>query len=538
VSHGDTVWNLIEIKPAGQVRAMLCRVPGPLTEAAEYDVVVIGSGYGGAVVAARVAEHARVLVVERGRRWQPGEFPRGLLGLARASLGARNPHGLWAVRLGAGTGVGFASALGGSSPVNYGICMEPEVHALTGWPVSAADLAPYFRRARQALSPEPNPIGDFLGDKQFFDLVEPGRRIDIENTIDWKVCDQCGRCVPGCNLGAKRSLETTYLATATRAGAEISVETTVERIERREGGGWGVALARTGSGTASRRLRAARVVIAAGTLGTLDLVHRSRTGLFVGPLFGQGMSLNGDGLAFLYDTSYRLSSHSGAPISTAVRLPLHAADGSTRTLTVMSGRVPMAAMRFTGAALAVLAETVRERDDAGLDRHRHPHWIRRLRDLIGVDERGALSRSFMYKLDGQDAGRGTARFTSTGVVIDWPDYARDPILLFAERRLRDWATRVGGTVVPNLAHLPGMRSFSVHPLGGCRMGRSLADGVVDDVGRVFDANGAIQPGLRIADGSILPGRPGVPPSLTIAALAERIADSLVAEITASRGRSR
>jgi cholesterol oxidase len=134
----------------------------------------------------------------------------------------------------------------------------------------------------------------------------------------------------------------------------------------------------------------------------------------------------------------------------------------------------------------------------------------------------------MYKLDGQDDSRGTARFTSGGAVIDWPDYAADPLMQFAERRLREWAERVGGRVVPNVATLPGMRSFSVHPLGGCRMGRTIDDGVVDSDGRVFDPRGGVHPGLRIADGSILPAALGVPPSLTIAALAERIAERMVA----------
>ncbi len=70
-----------------------------------YDVAVIGSGYGGAVIAARLAPHARVLLVERGAWWRPGQFPEGLLGLARAHMGAHNPAGLWGMRLGAGTGL-------------------------------------------------------------------------------------------------------------------------------------------------------------------------------------------------------------------------------------------------------------------------------------------------------------------------------------------------------------------------------------------------------------------------------------------------
>jgi cholesterol oxidase len=498
------------------------------------DVLVIGSGYGGSVIAARLAPRRRVTIVERGRWWRPGDFPESVAGLVGAYRSRRNPGGLWAMRLGRGTGNAFASAFGGSSAVNYGITATPDRHAFDGWPVSAAALAPYFARAREVLRPTPNPTADALGDKQFLDLVEPGRRVDLENTIDWDLCTRCGRCVPGCNVaGAKRSLDTTYLALAIRAGAEVRLETEACDLAPVEGG-FAVCLRRGGRDGDSEWVRARQVVIAAGTLGTLDLLHRAK--LPVGPWFGRGMSMNGDALAFLYDTRHRLSSESGAPISTSVRIPFRDAAGAQRTLMVMSGRVPMAAMRFSAAALALFGARLGDPRAKGASDGdaRRGRWQRRLRDLVAVTEHGALSRSFMYKLDAQDQSRGTARFTQAGAVIDWPDYADDPILQFAAERLHQWAASAGGVVIPNIATLPGMRSFSVHPLGGCRMGKSLDDGVTDDRGRIFDpragSGAAVHPGLRIADGSIVPASLGVPPSLTIAALAERIADDLLDEL--------
>lgn len=489
-----------------------------------FDYVVIGSGYGGAAVAARLAPIGRLLLIERGKRWNPGQFPSGVTGLARAYMSKRNPAGLWAMRLGAGTGNAFASAFGGSSTINYGITVRPDDDAFDGWPVAASELAPYFERARAVLRPSLNPLGDELGDKQFLDEVEPGLRVDIENTIDWDTCDQCGRCVPGCNKGAKRSLDKSYLALAARAGAEVRVETSVTDLARLDGGGWRVELTPTGGGEAEW-VPTKRVIIAAGTLGTLDLMHRIRNHVPVGPMFGRNMSMNGDGLAFLYDTKHRLSSHSGAPISTCARIPFIDPDGKRRTLMVMSGRVPAAAMRFTGAALSIVAELLRDRHVAV---ERKQRWLRRMRDLVAVDSKGALSHSFMYKLDGQDSNRGVASFGSAGVAIDWPDYARDPLMEFAEKRLEQWAQKVGGTVVPNVANLPGMRSFSVHPLGGCRMGTGPDDGVVDDVGRVFRPDGGVYEGLRIADGSVVRTSLGVPPSFTISAIAERVAASIAA----------
>jgi choline dehydrogenase-like flavoprotein len=191
---------------------------------------------------------------------------------------------------------------------------------------------------------------------------------------------------------------------------------------------------------------------------------------------------------------------------------------------VMSGRVPRAAMRFAGAALAVASAAIGVRSP----KHGAPRQLlRRLRDLARVDERGALAHTFMYKLDGTDDSRGTARFTGAGAVIDWDDYTDDPVNRFAAERLEQWAERVGGTIIPNVARLPGMRSFGVHPLGGARMATGVEGGVVDPNGRVFDPRGGLHDGLRIADASIFAGSIGVPPSLTVAALAERIADDMI-----------
>lgn len=491
-----------------------------------YDWIIVGSGYGGATVAARLAPKRKVLLVERGRHWRPGEFPVGLSGIARSYMSARNPSGVWAMRLGQGTGNAFASAFGGASAINYGITARPDDHVFADWPVTAADMAPYLERALAVLRPEPNPIAGELGDQQFLDEVEPGRRVDLANTIDWSKCDNCGECVPGCNKGAKRSLDRTYLAMALAAGLEVELATTVRHIEPADVG-YRVLLAPTEGGDA-RWVPTRRIALCAGTIGTLELFHGLRAEFPLSPVFGTQLSMNGDGLAFLHNTRHRLSSHSGAPISTSARIPFVDPQGVTRTLMVMSGRVPRAAMRFAAAALAVLADVVRDRS---VPAPRSPlALLRRLGDLVGPGAHGALSHSFMFKLDSQDSGRGEARFRRDGkVVIDWPDYADDPINQFAAERLRQWAAKMGGAVIPNVARLPGMRSFSVHPLGGCRMGTGPDNGVVDDVGRVFRPDGGFYPGLRIVDASIVPTSVGVPPSLTVAAVAERAAENMLAE---------
>ncbi|MBI4612660.1 MAG: GMC family oxidoreductase [Planctomycetes bacterium] len=497
-----------------------------------FDVVVVGSGYGGSTVAARLSERFRVLLVEKGRRWRPEDLPAGILGLVRSYRTERaHPDGLWAMRFGKGTGNAQVSALGGASLVNYGITMRPADHVLASWPLPAGELNTAFAKALAVLAPLPAPVADFLGDKAFLDLVEPGRRIDIENTIDWSRCDYCGTCVPGCRRGAKRSLDMTYLAAAETNGAEVRPETEVMDFTPLPSGGYEIVLARTGRPSESELVRTRTLVLAAGTFGTLDLLNRTRLRIPVSPLFGKRMSMNGDAFAFLYNTSHPLSGHHGAPITTSVRLLADGPEGRPLTLTVMSGRVPAAIARFSAMLLAIAGGVLGHRVNANGSDLISRRARRRIKDLFGVKEGGALSQSFMYKLTGEDQGQGEARFVGGRAVLDWPGYAHDPIHTFAARRLEEWAARIGGTVITDPGTWPGGRSFGVHPLGGCRIGRTYEDGVVDDLCRVFRPDGGCYPGLRIVGAPVLPSAPGVPPSLTITAIAERAAEDMERELS-------
>ena len=498
-----------------------------------YDVIIVGSGYGGSVMAARLAPHARVLLLERGRAWVPGEFPTSLGGLLRAWHGDKNPLGLWAMRLGRGTGNAYVSGLGGASLVNYGITAQPEEHTFARWPVSAAEMAPYYRRALAELRPTHAPIADTLGDKAFIDHIEPGRRVDLACAIDWDKCNYCGYCVPGCNVGAKRSLDRTYLALAQAAGAEIGGEREVERF-RQVAGGYEVVVRHGADRARTETFTTRSLVLAAGTFGTLDLLFRERAAFPLSPWFGRAMTMNGDGLAFLYNTRHALGGHHGAPITTSARLRFDDA-GTPRTLTIMSGRITKVAMHLSAGTMSLFAGLLGRRT-RGADRDAPARRaFRRALDLFRPSARGALARSYMYKLDAQDSGAGYAVFDRQGrSALEWPEFQRDPIMRFAARRLEAWGERVGGTLIADVSTLPGMRSFGVHPLGGCRMGRDLDDGVVDSWGRVFRPGGGHYPGLRIVDASVIPSSLGVPSSLTIAAIAERAAAHMVAEIGASR----
>lgn len=495
-----------------------------------YDVIIVGSGYGGSVMAARVAPFGRTLVLERGKRWSAGQFPSGLRAFSSTYRTRNNPLGLWEVRMGKGTGVGLASGVGGASLLYYGITTRPDDHALSDWPIGPTRLDPYFRRALDVLRPTTCPTAHTIGDQAFFDHVEPGKRVDLQNVIDWSLCTWCGDCVSGCNHGAKRSLDKTYLPIAEAAGAEVRAETEVMGFFPRNDGGWDVRVQKSNDTSVIETIPTKNLIIAAGTMGTLDLLEKQRTTVPLSPMFGKNIGMNGDGAAFLYNTHHAMGSHHGAPITTTVRLTHTDDEGRPRTLTVMSGRIPKFLMHASAVMMNLLSEVMGER----LVVDKSP-WVavkQRLADFRAVGPDGALSHTLMYKLDGQDRAMGQARFDHNGhSAIDWPDYTTDPILVFAAQRLRQWATKVGGILLPDLGTWPGVKSFGVHALGGCRMGRDFDAGVVDDVGRVFRPQGGVYAGLRIVDGSIFPGSLGVPPSLTIAALAERSAEQWTKEWT-------
>jgi cholesterol oxidase len=494
-----------------------------------YDAVIVGSGYGGSVMAARLSRGRRVLLIERGRRWAAPEFPKNVAELGGAYIRAGSPgKGLWGMRLGKGVGNAFVSGLGGASLVNYGICAQPGDHTFADWPVSAAELAPYYRRALEVLRPTPNPSGDAIGDKAFLDVVEPGRRLDLANTIDWNRCVRCGNCVLGCRHGAKRSLDHTYLVIAEGQGTEVRTETTLTQF-RREGDGYELDLRPTGDPEAApTTVRARELILSAGTFGTLDLWLRHHRYFPLSKRFGRRMSMNGDAMAFLYNSGASVGGEDGAPITTAAQTDFYDAAGKRRTLFVMSGRIPRAVMPLSGFLLGTLADflgTTAGPVDGGARRA-----LRRVRDLFGPSRDGALAHTFMYKLDAQDRASGTMGVDAYGrAVMDWPDYLDDPILRFAARKLEEWAERVGGRIIHDPARWPLMRSFGVHALGGCGMGKSAEEGVTDSFGRVFNPSGGFYAGLRIVDASIVPTALGVPPSLTIAALAERAAEQMEAE---------
>jgi choline dehydrogenase-like flavoprotein len=313
------------------------------------DVIVVGSGYGGAVAAARLSalgvpdgaggmRSLTVWVLERGRELLPGDFPDRMAESPREVRwtpldgGLRGfADGLYDVRLGDNVSALVANGVGGGSLINAGVAARADDATLAdaAWPARWRDpavWAPLYDRAEAALDAVPWPAGRVPKDAALRRLADAlgGHAQPVRLTVQppgpddpgdgerppTRGCAECGDCFSGCNVGAKRTLSHGYLARAWRQGATVWAGATVQWLQREADGRWrlGVALTdrkRRPAGRDGFELLARHVVLAAGTFGSTELLLRSQArGLALSPRLGHRFSTNGDGIGVAYDTGH------------------------------------------------------------------------------------------------------------------------------------------------------------------------------------------------------------------------------------------
>ena len=268
---------------------------------ATYDAVVVGSGYGGGVAASRLARMGfRVAVLEQGRAWRPGDFPttvkarRKTMRIAGRAPNMGDPTGLYRLTVGKGLTVFAATGLGGGSLINAGVVLRPNFERLrkAGWPeavLSDGLLNEGVKRAQTMLGVAPVPAPERFAkyasmrraaaavgaEVQLPSLTlahEPGR--NAAGVMQY-ACRNCGDCWSGCNVGAKNTVGITYIADAVDHGAQVVCEARVTSIAR-AGDGWAVEVEDLSGNGAHRRVVAETVVLAAGTLGTNELLLRAK----------------------------------------------------------------------------------------------------------------------------------------------------------------------------------------------------------------------------------------------------------------------
>jgi cholesterol oxidase len=331
-------------------------------------------------------------------------------------------------------------------------------------------------------------------------------------------CRSCGDCWSGCNVGAKVTTGVSYVADALDHGARVFCESKATAIMK-SGAGWSVEVEDLRQRGATRRLEADHLVLAAGTMGTNELLLRAQArGLPLSRRLGEGFSANGDDLAFADKQAMPVHAiATGFP----PQGPRGAAPVGPHSMTIVDlgdeqGPVWVhdGTMMAMMASLAPLAELLSGRPATAL---------RILKQGIYGEE---MSKSQILYIVAEDDASGRVRLQKDRAVVDWPGYSTAPMRVRAEAKVRAMVERAGAKfdVNPFTMTAFGRNRIIAHPLGGCGMGDTAETGVVAHDGRVFDPSqgaGGLHEGLYVCDGAAIPSSIGVSPLLTITALAER-----------------
>jgi len=519
-----------------------------------FDVVIIGSGFGGAITARRLAEKGmRVLILERGRRWYPAHYPRQPGDPWIFSQRSPERHNGWLdMRFFRHMTIAQAAGVGGGSLTYSSVALEanPDVFR-RGWPaeITHAELKPYYDTVAREMDLQVVPDGQLtarfklareaahnLGYDDRFSKAALAVSFSeewhggLEDPFDPKhskpfvnahgerqgTCIHLGNCDIGCDVRAKNTLDVNYIPRAERHGADVRPLHVVRYIEPVDGK-YRVVFDRIQDGQLIRGEEiAARVIVAAGSVGTTELLLRCRdeyrTLPALSPVLGMHWSPNANFLSMgRYPAEEnRVSQSKGVTISSI----LDFTDGSFRNerFAIEDDGFPNVVLNALKASLdnqlvSAFANTLLEE----LEEHLRENYL--LTDLMvwlgaGMDaadgrfhlqRRSFLSRDLELNLDWNAA-------SSQGVLDAISEMQKNLTQATGGR----WFTPPTWSLLKNL--------LTLHPLGGCRMGVSAHDGVVDHLGQVFG-----YPNLIVADGAIVPTSTGRNPSHTIAALAERIA---------------
>ncbi|MFL6260303.1 MAG: GMC oxidoreductase [Thermoanaerobaculia bacterium] len=523
----------------------------------DFDVIVIGSGFGGAISGCRLAEAGyKVLILERGRRWDKNTYPRKPGDAWTWSHEHPEKHNGWLdLRLFPHMGVAQGAAVGGGSLIYANIsCEAPAATFEAGWPqeITYCELKPHYDTVAKFMNVQPVPDnqwtqrmrlmkrgaeaighGDRFKQLELAVTFDPGwtyqqddpHNVDKSKTsinaqgVEQGTCVHLGNCDIGCDVYARNTLDLNYIPWAERHGAEVRELHLVGNIEPIDGG-YRVSYDQLKNGGRVPGSQTARIVIvAAGSLGSTELLLRcrdlTRSLPDISPFLGHDWSSNGD---FLTPAFYSLDDHVDPSVGPTIASAIDFLDRSQegQSFWIEDGGFPN-----------LLADFVREYDRLGtgaraklvIDAIRHA--------LTGVEP---FRNVMPWFAQGVDAANGqltleTGLFSGERTLhLHW-DITRSKEVIDAIVNMHEKLSHAtGGTPVvpPTWTLLHSL--VTPHPLGGCGMGNTRDHGVVDHKGEVFGYRN-----LYVCDGAVIPEALGVNPSRTIGALAERTAAILKSE---------
>jgi cholesterol oxidase len=509
-----------------------------------FDVVVIGSGFGGSVSALRLREKGySVAVLEAGRRFEDKDFPKTSWRLNKflfapklGLYGIQRIHVLPDVLILSGAGVGGGSLVYANTLYQPGddYFNDKQWAAITDW---KKELEPWFDQARRMLGVTENPyfsnsdqamkdaahemgvghtfqmapLGVFFGEGRgivskdpFFGGVGPDRN----------GCQQCGSCMTGCLFNAKNTLPKNYLGLAESAGAKVFPMTTATKIEQVEDGRWKITTVKTGDpfGSRGKSFYANEVIVAAGTYNTQKLLHKMKDSKVL-PLLSDRLGdlsrTNSEALTGALMKNTDIDFSQGSAITSSF-FP----DEHTHIEPVRYGK---------GSNLMGLLQTIMTDGSSSKMRRKqwwkaffaNPYLLKRILDVRKWSERTVIALT-MQNVDSYISVKPKRSWfgwhlTSTNDP-DHPNATYIPAANEVVRRIAQKHGGIAGGHVGDLIDAP----FTAHFVGGCVIGQDALHGVVDPYHRVWN-----YPTLHIVDGSTITANLGVNPSLTITAQAER-----------------
>jgi cholesterol oxidase len=553
-------------------------------EAPEFaDNVIVGSGFGGSVMAYRLAaEGKEVCLLERGKAYAPGDFPRDPRRMAQnlwdPSGGRLGLFDIWSFRR---LDVILSSGLGGGSLIYANVLFRkpPEWFVQQDgqpWPIGYGDLEDHYGAVEGMLKAERFPAGKpgFEQVKKAVAMREAAEALQMHSEYpklavafgsgwgdggDYQVgaelpddpeysnyhhkprrtCSLCGQCDIGCNTGSKNTLDHTYLSAAKHKGAGIVPRCEVRSFEP-AAGGYAVRYVYHGRDSETgrpvptgnleqRTIRCRRLILAAGSLGTTFLLlrMRSQSDRFdrLSPLLGHRFSGNGDYLAIMRrarteDGQPRILNATWGPvITTAIRV-----DEGRGGFIEDTGYPLIVDWFYEAGRPNLLLRTFRfalRRFWSSLTAQPKSNLSGDVAGLIGDGLTPATSMPLAAM--GMDVADGVMSLRNDRFLdIKWKERSSRPHVKTMERNIDNVARALHADRPKRSAWHYWGRAITVHPLGGCPIGTTWRDGVADQFGEVFNYSN-----LFVVDGSAMPGPIGANPSLTIAAFADRAASAIL-----------